>query len=151
VSWDSVGHMGTEVVVQHDDTPRENAGALSLDSGKKISDSSTVTLCVDGGVRILQFQHQRPIVDAGRRKSSRLRRCSSCSSSSSGSYLRGASMGCLPQRSQGLLFTVSTPSPRTIAERVLFEQPQYYSPVTRDMLNQKIIFSCQIVHSSPEN
>jgi hypothetical protein len=46
-------HIGTGIIVQDGDTPREHAGAISLDGGTKVPEGSTVTLCVNGFVRVL--------------------------------------------------------------------------------------------------
>jgi hypothetical protein len=55
---DSACHMGTGVVVQHNDTPCEHAGTLSLDDGTVVLEGSTLALFVDGDVRVLACQHQ---------------------------------------------------------------------------------------------
>jgi hypothetical protein len=48
------GHMGMGIVVQHNDTPHENARTLSLDGSTKVSKSYTVPLSTDGDVRVLE-------------------------------------------------------------------------------------------------
>jgi hypothetical protein len=49
--------MGTGVDVQCNDTPHEHAGMLSLDSLLlKVSEGSTVVLCINGRVRVLEHQ-----------------------------------------------------------------------------------------------
>jgi hypothetical protein len=48
--------MGTDVVVKHDDVPREHDGTLSLDGGTNVSEGSAVALYVGRDVRVLESQ-----------------------------------------------------------------------------------------------
>lgn len=50
---DSTGHMGTGVVMQYDGTFSEPTRMLSSDDSTKVSEGSTLVLCVGGDVRIL--------------------------------------------------------------------------------------------------
>lgn len=52
----SAGQMGTDVVVKHDDVPREHDGTLSLDGGTNVSEGSAVALYVGRDVRVLESQ-----------------------------------------------------------------------------------------------
>jgi hypothetical protein len=45
--------------MQHGDTPYEHARMLSLDGGTKVSEDSTIALCIESDVRILEYQQKQ--------------------------------------------------------------------------------------------
>jgi hypothetical protein len=50
--------MGMGLVLQHCETSHEHARTLSVNGGMKISDVSTLILCVDSGVRVENPRNQ---------------------------------------------------------------------------------------------
>jgi hypothetical protein len=46
--------MGMVGVMQHDDTPHEQIGILSLDGSTEVLEGSTIVLCSDGDIGVLE-------------------------------------------------------------------------------------------------
>jgi hypothetical protein len=51
--------MGMGFLMQHEDTCHKHARILSPDGDTKISESSTVMLCLDTNVRVLECLYQQ--------------------------------------------------------------------------------------------
>jgi hypothetical protein len=58
---DNAGHIGTGIVMDRNDTPHERAVTLSLHGHIKVSDGSTIVLCIDGDARVLECQYQQSV------------------------------------------------------------------------------------------
>jgi hypothetical protein len=54
---DNAGHMGIGIIMQHDITPQKHAGIFSPHSSTKVLESSTLALCTDGDVKVLEGKH----------------------------------------------------------------------------------------------
>jgi hypothetical protein len=115
--FDNAGHMGTGVVIQHNDTPHEDARMLCLDGGTKVWQGSTIQLCTDGDVRVRKCQHEQS-TDLGQTKMSRLQWLKQRPKE----FFAGGIHQLVHQLPWGLFLTASTPLPRTIFEQVSFEQ-----------------------------
>jgi hypothetical protein len=48
-------------VMQHNYSPCEHAGIISLYGNTKVSEDSTIVLCIGGDVKVLEHQHQQSI------------------------------------------------------------------------------------------
>jgi hypothetical protein len=55
---DSAGQMRMLIVIQYSDTPREYTKMISSDGNTNISEDSTLKLCIDADVKMLEFQHE---------------------------------------------------------------------------------------------
>jgi hypothetical protein len=58
---DNVGHLGMGIVMQHSGNCHEHARMHTLDGGTKVSEDSTIALCVGANVMVLECQHQQSI------------------------------------------------------------------------------------------
>jgi hypothetical protein len=54
----NAGQMGMMIVIQYSDTPHEYTKIISSDGNVKVSEDSTLKLCIDADVKMLECQHE---------------------------------------------------------------------------------------------